>query len=129
MADRFSIDDIIAEYTEKKKKWVQQHDEEDNQIVSAEDTADGNTSVNSEPETEVTVKPVIEEAVQPVINNDFGAGTDNTEELALREEKAKENAELIGSLTKLRREHGKVEEELSPEPIKPTDINEIDIGE
>lgn len=128
MADRFSIDDIIAEYTEKKKKWVQQHDEEDNQIVSAEDTADGNTSVNSEPETEVTVKPVIEEAVQPVINNDFGAGTDNTEELALREEKAKENAELIGSLTKLRREHGKVEEELSPEPIKPTDINEIDMA-
>lgn len=126
MADRFSIDDIIAEYTEKKKKWAQQHDEEDKSQESG--ISESETSEEPVPVIAEEVTPVISENISTVIPDDVPIEEPSENELSQREEKAKENAELIGSLTKLRREHGKVEEELAPEPIKPTDIKDIDMA-
>lgn len=128
MADNFSIDDIIAEYTEKKKKWSGQPDKNGSDSEEPENGKPDELFGEDEVRPVIQeVKPVIEEKAVPAMA-DLPAEEDDEEELNKREQKARDNAGLIGSLTKMRREHGKVSDDLEPAPIKPTDIKDIDMA-
>lgn len=135
---KFSIDDIIAEYTEKKKKWAQQHDDADNGSVSDEaeaapveevspiipdehagDSVEAYAPIKDAPEEPEDIKLV------PIIPDERGEGSSRRER---SNELTDDEAEQInfGSLAKARREHGEVKDDLDNAQTKRIDSDEID---
>ena len=97
MADKFSIDDIISEYSEKVENDLKTDESQENDEILNEDTNE-DTNIDESIEKDNDISDIDSDGYDPIKATDFDdeLASDHTNEKKRNEE----NAALINNLTK-----------------------------
>ena len=118
MADKFSIDDIISEYSEKVEKDLKTDESQENDEILNEDT-----NIDESIEKDNDISDIDSDGYDPIKATDFDdeLASDHTNEKKRNEE----NAALINNLTKHKK--GKAAKQSIP-PVNRASLKDIKMG-
>ena len=122
MADKFSIDDIISEYSEKVENDLKTDESQENDEILNEDTNE-DTNIDESIEKDNDISDIDSDGYDPIKATDFDdeLASDHTNEKKRNEE----NAALINNLTKHKK--GKAAKQSIP-PVNRASLKDIKMG-
>lgn len=122
MADKFSIDDIISEYSEKVENDLKTDESQENDEILNEDTNE-DTNIDESIEKDNYISDIDSDGYDPIKATDFDdeLASDHTNEKKRNEE----NAALINNLTKHKK--GKAAKQSIP-PVNRASLKDIKMG-